>query len=141
MVLSKQELKMGIKTTKIIKIPSLKNEEIEIRKLSNAEVAQIQELESEGLGTMETTQSGKRQQNGTQTIRINAVKQVKSSNKAKCTAVAYSLSLIGGEAWTPSEVNDDLDSNVVSEIYEEVLKFNKIRADIEGEVDEFPENT
>ena len=137
MVLNKADLKMGIKATKLIKIPSMGNQEVEIRKLSNNEVAEIQEIESQGLGTMESQQGVRGRQNNT--IKINPSKQIKSSNKAKIIAVAYSLS-IGDEIWTAQEVDHDLDGVLVQEIYDEVVEYNNIRPETVDEIEEFPED-
>lgn len=143
MVLTKDEILQTNKDTRTYMIPSL-GDEVRLRILSQREINEIQTIESKGLGTLESQESGRRL-NGKSTqgrfnniTKINAAKQIEQSAKAKIRAV--SLSLTNDEdVWTDTEV-ESISSTAFNEIYEKVQELNKLSPDVEEEVDEFPED-
>ena len=144
MVLTKEEILRGSKDTKVYKIEALGGEEVELRLLSQNEINEIQRIESEGLGVLESQESGRRigrrTTNGqyNNITKINASKQIAQSAKAKLRAVALSLSH-DDETWSEKEV-ESLSAPVFDEIYDCVSELNKLGEDVEGDIDEFLEN-
>lgn len=142
MVLTKDEILQTNKDTKTFMIQTL-GDEVRLRILSQKEINEIQNIESKGLGTLESQESGRRlngrstQGQFNNTTKINAAKQIEQSAKAKIRAVSLSLSN-DDDKWTDTEV-ESLSSIVFNEIYEKVQELNKLGPDVEDEVDEFLE--
>lgn len=147
MVLSKNEIIAGINATKIFKIESLGNEEVELRYLSQKELNSIEEIETKAMGTFKTNEKARRargrsmnqsQLSSEGEIDVHATTQ--ASNKAKIKAVTLALSVNDDEKWKESDV-ELIHGDVFSEIYEKVREMNHMdeNADLEKEVDSFPE--
>lgn len=142
MVLTKDEILQTNKDTKTFMIQTL-GDEVRLRILSQKEINEIQNIESKGLGILESQESGRRlngrstQGQFNNTTKINAAKQIEQSAKAKIRAVRLSLSN-DDDKWTDTEV-ESISSKVFNEIYEKVQELNKLGPDVEDEVDEFLE--
>lgn len=160
MVLSKSEIIGGVKSKKVVVIPSLITEEndgeVEIRPISSLEWENAQELESKAFGKIKTGNlnvdpHANKKAMGNQIMKgmnidMDLAKMSKGEYDAKVLVVSMGLSVDGGEAWTKEDVHSLLEPTI-NEIYDEVLEISGIPQDasqakqLRNELESFPEDT
>ena len=161
MVLTKKDIQGGIKSKKIVVIPSLitpeSDGEVEIRPISSVEWEEAEEIESKALGKIKAGNLnvdphankkavGKQIMEGMK-LDLDLVKMNKGEFDKKVRVVSLGLSVDGGDTWTEQEVKESLLKNTLEEIYEEILKLSGIPLDasqaneVKKELESFPEDT
>lgn len=144
MKLSKEDFLVDKDYFELKPLTTIENGEVALRYLTQSEIAQIRKLESSGIGTFESQETGavkgrRRNKGQYQNItKINTAKQMQATHDAKLLAVKFAMSC-DGVNYTDKDI-DRFKPKVLDEIYEIIREMNELGEDIEEEIDEFPEN-
>lgn len=144
MRLSKEDLMVKEDSFEIKELKSIEGE-VALRYLTQSEIASIQKMESSGIGTLESQETGalkgrRRTKGQYQNItKINAGKQIEASQNAKIKAVSLAMSC-DGVKYTPKDV-ERFQPKVINEIHQIVREMNELGEEAEEEIDEFLEDS
>ena len=146
MVLTNSNILEGITKVEKYRIESL-DDDLYLRPLSHAEVAQIDEIEAAAVGVFETNEkasTGKRQtKKGTMESKgkLNLLKMTRATNESKIEAILKSLDNKENiEDPFKKETINQLARNQINEIFEKVQEISGIGRD-EDELEDFPEES
>lgn len=144
MKLTKEDLLIDENYFELRPLKSEEDAEVALRYLTQSEIAEIRKIESSGIGTFESQETGalkgRRQRKGQyhNITKIDTAKQMKAAHDAKLLAVRYAMSC-DGVKYTQKDVNR-FKPKLLDEIYEIIREMNELGEDIEEDIDEFPED-
>jgi len=144
MKLTKEDLLIDEDYFELKPLKTIEDAEVALRYLTQSEIAEIRKIESSGIGTFESQETGavrgrRRNQGQYQNItKINTAKQMKAAHDAKLLAVRYAMSC-DGVKYTESDINR-FKPKILDEIYEIIREMNELGEDIEDDIDDFLED-
>ncbi len=144
MKLTKEDLLIDEDYFELKPLKTIEDGEVALRYLTQSEIAEIRKIESSGIGTFESQETGavrgrRRNQGQYQNItKINTAKQMKAAHDAKLLAVRYAMSC-DGVKYTESDINR-FKPKILDEIYEIIREMNELGEDIEDDIDDFLED-
>jgi hypothetical protein len=143
MKLSKDDLMVSKDHFEIKELKDIDGE-VALRYLTQSEITEIRKLESAGIGTFESSETGairgrRRNKGQYQNVtKINTVKQMEASQNAKLLAIRYAMSC-DGVTYTKEEVNQ-FKPVYIDAIYDVIKDMNSLGENVEEDIDDFLED-